>query len=104
MPRARRRSKGNLNRLFVDFVHQYFKDYAALIFVDGLLHAFVEKNRSLSIRKFRKFNAPLLLERLDELEKPLAGKRGLSARALSSCLSSCLSHTHVHVTQVSISQ
>jgi hypothetical protein len=60
----RRRTKGNLNKLIDGLVHPYFDDHPALIFVDGLLHAAVEEDPSLSLRKFVKYSGPILLEQL----------------------------------------
>jgi len=61
LPRARRTVKGRVNRLIDDLVHPYFKKYPALILLDGLLHAIVEQNPDVSLRKFVRYNASKLL-------------------------------------------
>lgn len=59
--KARRITKGELNRLIDSLMHPHFKEYPALIIVDGLLHAIVEQNPDVSLAKFVKYNVPKLL-------------------------------------------
>jgi hypothetical protein len=54
MRKARKTDKGKLNKLIDDLVHPHFREYPALIIVDGLLHAMVEQNPDASLRKFIK--------------------------------------------------
>jgi len=64
MPRTRKNVEGELNRLIDRLTHPYFKDYPALILLDGLLHFIVEQNPDVSLRKFVRYNAPELLRHL----------------------------------------
>jgi hypothetical protein len=62
LPRGRRTARGEVNRLIDELVHPHFKRYPALILVDGLLHAAVEGDPEASLRKFLRYNAPMLLK------------------------------------------
>lgn len=62
--RIRRTVKGELNRLIDNLVHPYFREYPALIVVDGLLHAMVEQDPDVSLTKFIRYNVPKLLKHL----------------------------------------
>lgn len=55
-------SPGQLNRLIDDLVHPFFKENKNLIWIDGALHMFVERNPKLSMEKFVKYNVPHLLK------------------------------------------
>ena len=61
MPKTRKTLKGELNRFIDDQIHPYFKEYPAMILLDGLLHAIIEQNLNESLWKFIKYNAPKLL-------------------------------------------
>jgi hypothetical protein len=69
MRKFRKTEKGRLNKLIDDLIHPHFKDYPALIIVDGLLHAMVEQNPDASLRKFIKYNVPKLLKTLTRKQK-----------------------------------
>jgi len=67
--KSRRTVKGDLNRLIDSLVHPYFAEYPALILVDGLLHAIVEQNPNVSLKKFAKYSVPELLRCLSRKQK-----------------------------------
>jgi hypothetical protein len=69
MRKARKTDKGKLNKLIDDLIHPHFREYPALIIVDGLLHAMVEQNPDASLRKFIKYNVPKLLKTLTRKQK-----------------------------------
>jgi hypothetical protein len=69
MRKARKTDKGKLNKLIDDLIHPHFREYPALIIVDGLLHAMVEQNPDASLRKFIKYNVPELLKTLTRKQK-----------------------------------
>jgi len=69
MRKARKIDKGKLNKLIDDLIHPHFREYPALIIVDGLLHAMVEQNPDASLRKFIKYNVPELLKTLTRKQK-----------------------------------
>lgn len=69
MRKVKRTTKGELNKLIDDLIHPYFKEYPALIIVDSLLHAMVEQDPDMSLRKFVKYNIPTLLESLTRKQK-----------------------------------
>jgi hypothetical protein len=69
MGKARKTDKGKLNKLIDDLIHPHFREYPALIIVDGLLHAMVEQNPKASLRKFIKYNVPKLLKILTRKQK-----------------------------------
>jgi len=69
MPKTKRTTKGQLNRLIDDLIHPYFTEYPALIIVDSLLHAMVEQDPDMSLRKFVRYNIPKLLRSLTQKQK-----------------------------------
>jgi hypothetical protein len=62
-------ARGKLNKIIDDLICPCFKQYPALIIVDGLLHAMVEQNPDASLRKFIKYNVPKLLKILTRKQK-----------------------------------
>jgi hypothetical protein len=69
MRKVRRTVKGELNRLIDSLVHPYFRECPALIVVDGLLHAMVEQDPNVSLRKFVRYGVPELLRCLARKRK-----------------------------------
>ena len=57
-------TKGDLNRLIDDILHRHFSENVGFVIVDGLLHAVVERNPDESIRKFVRFNVPVLVREM----------------------------------------
>ena len=57
-------TKGDLNRLIDDIFHRHFSENVGFVIVDGLLHAVVERNPDESIRKFVRFNVPVLIREM----------------------------------------
>jgi len=55
---------GDLNRLIDDILHRHFSENVGFVFVDGLLHAVVERNPEESVRKFVRFNVPVLVREM----------------------------------------
>ena len=63
-------TQGELNKLIDSLCHPLAETDKGFILVDGLLHAFVEQNPPVTIRKFIKYNLPKLIEQLiKEAEK-----------------------------------
>ena len=60
---------GELNRLIDSLMHPHFRKHPALIILDGLLHAVVEKDADVSLRKFIMYNTFILLRHLNEKKK-----------------------------------
>lgn len=69
MRKIRRTVKGELNRLIDDAMHLHFKEYPISIIMDGLLHAMVEQNPHVSLRKNVRYNVPKLLRCLARKQK-----------------------------------
>ena len=67
-------TKGDLNRLIDDVFHRHFSENVGFVIVDGLLHAVVERNPEESVRKFVKYNVPVLVRELAR-KKRVKGKR-----------------------------
>ena len=57
-------TKGDLNRLIDDIFHRHFSENVGFVIVDGLLHAVVERNPEESVRKFVRFNVPVLVREM----------------------------------------
>jgi len=57
-------TKGDLNRLIDDVFHRHFSENVGFVIVDGLLHAVVERNPEESVRKFVRFNVPVLVREM----------------------------------------
>jgi hypothetical protein len=60
--KRRKTGKGELNKLIDVALHPYFNEYPAMIFLDGLLHAMVENDPDVSVRKFIRYNVPRLVK------------------------------------------
>lgn len=69
MRKVRRIAKGELNRIIDNLIHPYFRNYPALILVDGFLHALVEQDLDTSVKKFARYNIPKLLRHLARKQK-----------------------------------
>ena len=67
-------TKGDLNRLIDDIFHRHFSENVGFVIVDGLLHAIVERNPDESIRKFLRFNVPVLIRKMVR-KRRVKGKR-----------------------------
>ena len=67
-------TKGDLNRLIDDIFHKRFSENLGFVIVDGLLHAVVERTPDESIRKFVRFNVPVLVREMTR-KKRVKGKR-----------------------------
>jgi len=63
-----------LNRLIDDVFHRHFSENVGFVIVDGLLHAVVERNPEESVRKFVKYNVPVLVREMAR-KKRVKGKR-----------------------------
>jgi len=70
--KIRKTDKGKLNKLIDDLIHPYFKEYPAMIIVDGLLHAMVEQNPDANLRKFVKYNVPKIIKTLARKNRPIS--------------------------------
>jgi hypothetical protein len=55
-------SRGNLNYLIDSLVHPLYKESQGYRILDGVLHAIVEQNPTLSLEKFVKYNTLDLLK------------------------------------------
>ena len=66
-------TKGDLNRLIDDVFHRHFSENVGFIFVDGLLHAIVERNPEESVSKFVRYNVPALIKEMAR-KKRVKGK------------------------------
>ena len=70
--RRRRRTKmmpytrGELNKLIDGVCHPLCESDKRFFLLDGLLHAFVERDVHESVRKFVKYNVPVILKELSE--------------------------------------
>lgn len=64
MRKRKKLSKGQLNKIVDTLAHPYFEEYPVLILIDGAVHGLIERNVRTSIRKFVKYNAPLILKEL----------------------------------------
>jgi hypothetical protein len=69
MRKTRKTDKGKLNKIIDDLIHPYFKEYPAMIIVDGLLHAIVEQDPDKSLNNFIRYNIPKLLRELRQKAK-----------------------------------
>jgi len=59
-------TKGELNKLIDSLCHPLFETDEGFILVDGLLHAMVEQDPPVTVKKFIKYNLPKLLEQIGE--------------------------------------
>lgn len=55
-------TKGQLNKALDSILHPLFQTNEGYIVLDSLLHAAIEKNPSSSIRKFVRYNLPIILQ------------------------------------------
>jgi len=69
MRKVRKTVESELNRLIDGVMHPYFRECPALIVLDGLLHAMVEQDLNVSLRKFVRYNLPGLLKNLEGKQK-----------------------------------
>ena len=60
-------SKAELNKLIDAVIHPLAREDPSLLILDGFLHALVEQNPPLTVRKFLKYN---LLRLIANLKKP----------------------------------
>ena len=75
--RKRRRTKvtkGDLNRFIDAILHRRFSENVGFVIVDGLLHAVVERDPEESVRKFVRFNVPVLIREMAR-KRRVKGKR-----------------------------
>jgi hypothetical protein len=56
--------------------HPLAKVDKGFVLVDGILHGLVEQNPPVSVRKFVKFNLPLLIKQLKKEAKKQPKRRG----------------------------
>ena len=71
MAKTRRPTAGKLNKLVDDLLHPYFTDYPALIIADSLLHAIIEQDPKISMRKSVRYNLSKLIENPDRKQESL---------------------------------
>ena len=57
-------TKGELNKFIDSLCHPLFKTDKGFILVDGVLHAMVEQDPEVTVRKFIKYNLPKILEQI----------------------------------------
>jgi hypothetical protein len=57
-------TKGDLNKIVDTMCHPLFKTNESFRLVDGLLHALIEQNPRTTVRKFAKYNLPVLTKQL----------------------------------------
>ena len=56
-------TKGALNRMIDDAVHPLYRINEGFVLVDGVLHGMVERNPPQSVKKFIKYNLPLIIKK-----------------------------------------
>jgi hypothetical protein len=66
--KKRRYTKGELNRLVDSVCHPFFDENPGFFILDGFLHVMVERNPSLSVRKFLIHNLPLFVKQLRKMK------------------------------------
>jgi hypothetical protein len=69
MPKYKKPTEGDLNRLVDRILHPHFQKYPMLLLADGLLHALVEQDPETSLRKFVRYNTNLVLNQLTRKRK-----------------------------------
>ena len=57
-------SKGEANKITDAIFHPHFKNNPETIILDSLAHALIERDPSTSIKKFAKYNAPIIIGEL----------------------------------------
>lgn len=62
-------TKGELNKLIDSMIHPFCEEDKRFILLDGFLHALVEQNPPVTVRKFVKYNLPEILKHLDERQQ-----------------------------------
>ena len=63
-----------MNRLIDDVFHRRFSENVGFVIVDGLLHAVVERAPEDSVRKFVRYNVPVLIREMVR-KKRVKGKK-----------------------------
>jgi hypothetical protein len=53
-----------MNRLIDGLIHPLCEENTGLIFIDGFLHAFIERNPPESVLKFIRYNLPEILKQI----------------------------------------
>jgi hypothetical protein len=53
---------GHANNLIDTLLHPFLEEHKSAILVDGALHAIVEQNPSVSLKKFAKYSLPELFK------------------------------------------
>ena len=61
-------TKGELNKLIDSLCHPLFKVDKGFIILDEFLHALIEQNPPLTIRKFIRHNLPKLIQQIKRTE------------------------------------
>jgi hypothetical protein len=67
--RSRSSTKGQLNYLIDDLLHPLYKVNEGFVLVDGVLHAIIERDPPLSVKKFLKYNLPTVMKQVRKLMK-----------------------------------
>ena len=62
-------TKGELNRLIDSVCHPLCESDKRFVLLDGFLHAMVEQNPPVSVRKFVKYNLPAIMKQLSQREQ-----------------------------------
>ena len=68
-------TKGDLNKIIDDVFHRHFPENIGFVIVDGLLHAVVERNPDESVRKFVRYNVPVLVREMARKRRSKRRKR-----------------------------
>ena len=61
---------GQLNKVIDVFVHPLFKKDERYIWFDGFLHALIEQDSQVSVKKFAQYSLPKLVKRKPAKRKP----------------------------------
>jgi hypothetical protein len=65
--RKRPYTKGAVNRMIDDAVHPLYRINEGFVLVDGVLHGMVERNPPQSVKKFIKYNLPLIIKKASKM-------------------------------------
>jgi hypothetical protein len=68
-------TSGELNKLIDSLCHPLSKTNNGFILVDGVLHAIVERNPPVTIRKFIKYNLPEIIKQLQKEDEDNSSAR-----------------------------
>ena len=68
-------SKGQLNFLIDDLLHPFYRDCEGLRLLDGFLHAIVEGDPPVSLKKFIKYNLPAVTRKARSKNRSMKGCR-----------------------------